>query len=294
MKKQTFLPIIIGICVACYHPAKRVVLIKPAVIDNRLSKEWQAALVTRMSKEEIDSFAAIRRPLTPEETAWIDLFQSRTTYWAHVRDSVGIPFPGVPMSDTTYVLTGFLGVDDAFTFQHQTVCFDVTAFNTNYGAASIPENVNRADRIFAHEYTHLLHKSWAKKNNLVLRTFRDSVIWECLYEGMGMFRSLSERWMPKNGVLPDETQQALKELYPQFIKYISLVEKNPSLTDEQKREVEHNLSRGPVQKKWGAFTVGIWLGLEFQEGGNKKLSEWINKGPDAVFLLAKKYLGYSR
>ena len=102
---------------------------------NRLSADWQKALVTRMDKVQIDSFAALQRSLTNEETAWLSLFEANAEKWSRFADSLAVPFPGIPIKDTIYVMTGFMGVDDAFTYGSQTVCLDVTAFLHNYGLA---------------------------------------------------------------------------------------------------------------------------------------------------------------
>jgi hypothetical protein len=294
MLKKIYLALLPFICFSCTAPwAKthrvRAVIIKPGFTDSILSTEWKSALVSRMSKEDLDSFASLRRTLTNEEMDWRALFASRTATWGHFLDSLAVPFRGIAMSDSIYLMTGFMGVDDAFTYGPQTVCFDLTAFFKNYGSASLPENVNRADRIFSHEYTHLLHKSWAKKNNLSLVTFKDSVVWECLYEGIGMYRSLSEKYLPKNAPLPELSRIALQELSPVFVEKMNLVAQNASLSGDEKKEVVARLSRGPVDKKWGAFTVAVWLWME-ANGDERNLIRWIDKGPEAVILLAKKYL----
>ncbi|HJO92742.1 MAG TPA: hypothetical protein QF753_05020 [Victivallales bacterium] len=49
------------------------------------------------------------------------------------------------------------------------------------------------------------------------------------------------------------------------------------------------LSDAPFTKKWGAVTVALWLRLE-TKGNNKKLTPWIEKGPEGILLLAQKYL----
>ena len=182
-----------------------------------------------------------------------------------------------------------MGVDDAFTYQYNTVCFDLTALQTNYGAADLAENDERMDRLYAHEFTHLVHKEWARKNKLLLKTFKDSVLWECLYEGMGMYRSLSKKWMPQKGVLPKITRDALDELYPVFVDRLITIESFTSLSENEKAKITANLSRGPIAKKWGAFTVAIWLAME-ANGDDKNLIDRINHGMGSIILLAQKYL----
>lgn len=268
---------------------KDTIIIKPGIIKEMISADWKNALSNRETKEYIDSLAHLQRALTAEEQLWEHLIASKTKTWNRFKDSLAVPFADIEISDTIYVLPGYRGRDDGFTYGYQTVCLDLTALNREYGRADLPENNNRIDRIFTHEYTHLLHKLWAKKMELKLLTFRDSTLWECLYEGMGMYRSLNPKWIPVHGVLPDITKAALDNLYPTFVGRLITIGTNNTLTAEEKKQLNKNLSRGAVNQKWGAFPVAIWLALE-SNGNDKKLQDWISKGPAAVIHLAKKYL----
>jgi hypothetical protein len=268
---------------------KDTIIVSPGYFENGISAEWKNALVSRMNSFHLDSFSQLQRALTKEEKAWEKLIISKARTWTTFKDSLSIPFKDVEISETIYVLTGFLGDDDGFTYGRQTVCLDLTALFKAYGKADLPENDNRIDRIFAHEYTHLLHKSWARKNKLRLETFKDSILWECLYEGIGMFRSLNPKWKPLNGELPVISKNALENLQPIFVNRLTTIQTAKRLTVVKKEQLNKNLSRGSVDQKWGAFPVAIWLALE-ANGNEKKLQAWIDKGPPAVILLAKKHL----
>ncbi len=268
---------------------KDTIIVKPGYPENGISAEWKNALVSRMNSFHLDSFSQLQRTLTKEEKAWENLIISKATTWNTFKDSLSIPFIDVEISETIYVLTGYLGDNDGFTYGNQTVCLDLTALNRAYGEADLPENDNRIDRIFAHEYTHLLHKGWARKNKLKLETFKDSILWECMYEGIGMYRSLNPKWKPVNGELPVISKNALEYLYPIFVSRLTTIQTANRLTATEKEQLNKNLSRGLVNQKWGAFPVAIWLTLE-ANGDEKKLQAWIDKGPPAVITLAKKYL----
>lgn len=269
--------------------SKKSVSVKTGFAENHVSQAWLDALQTRQSKTYLDSVARITRPLTANEHDWLTLIQSRTTRWNSFRDSLNAPFDRITLSDSIFVLTGYQGGDDGFTYGHQTICFDLTAFYDNYGPATSDENNSRIDRIFSHEYTHLLHKAWAKTNNLVLKNFQDSILWECLYEGMGMYRSLAKKWTLQHDSLPIITREALDRLYPVFIDRLTQIQKLENPTASEKVALNKNLSRGSVDKKWGAFPVAIWLMLE-SKGDDKNLVPWINAGPKSIPELAKKYL----
>lgn len=279
----------VGVPPAPTEIKKDTVIIKPGVTGEIITTDWKHALNSRMSKAYIDSISLLKRALTTEEKAWEKLIVSKIQTWNAFKDSLAVPFTDTEISDTIYVLLGYRGNDDGFTFGYQTVCLDLTALNNAYGDADQPENNNRIDRIFAHEYTHLLHKLWAKKQALKLQTFKDSILWECFYEGIGMYRSLNPKWIPVNGRLPEVSTTTLEKLYPVFIDRLITVETKNPLTAEEKEQLHKNLSRGSVDQKWGAFPVAIWLVLE-ANGDDRKLQRWISNGPLSVIQLAKKYL----
>lgn len=268
---------------------RTAVIVKVGVSNGQISAQWRDALRSRIDASTLDSFARIKRQLNREELAWEQLIRSKAGLWNSFRDSLAVPFNGIVLKDSIIVMLGFLGVDDGFTYKEKTVCLDLTALYRAYGEASLTESNDRIDRIFSHEYTHLLHKEWARKSNYTARTFRDEILWECLYEGIGMYRSLNNKWLPVNGILPSMTVKTLEILYPVFTERLVSVGKNPEPTNKEKTNLNAGLSRGPVNKKWGAFPVAMWLLLE-AKGDDKNLIQWIDKGPLAIIELAKKYL----
>ena len=221
--------------------------------------------------------------------AWRRGLQGKAALWNELRDSLQKPFGQARLADTIFLWAGLHGNDDGFTFGGNILCLDLTALRRNFGRASQQVNKERIDRIFAHEYTHLLHKAWATEHGLQLRNFRDSVLWECLYEGMGMFRSLSPRWLPLKGQLPDTTVHTMTNLIPLFVEHIGAVGSERDLPEDKKASIFRNLSRGSVPQKWGALPVAIWLSLEAAQD-ERRLQFWIDKGPEGIIELARKYL----
>ncbi len=265
------------------------VIIKLGLENDKISSDWKDALTNRLSKKNLDSISKIKKPLTLEENDWYQLIKSRADQWALFRDSLQVPFSGRKVNDTTYVLLGNQGGDDAFSYQHQTVCFDLTALYRAYGPATETVNTNRIDRIFSHEYTHLLSKEWVKHNTLKLQTFKDRILWECMYEGVGMYRSMSAKWFPKGDSLSEMSAKTFETLYPIFAERLITIETSKNLSEEDKTRLHKNLSRGSMKKKWGSLTVAVWLAME-ANGDDKNLIPWIEMGPDAIIPLAKKYL----
>ena len=267
----------------------KIVMLDVGIESNQMSSEWQNALVGRMKKSKIDSLAKVVRPMTKEETAWKNLIKSKIKTWNSFRDSIKVPFKNIQLNDTIVILLGYNGKDDAFTYQHQTICLDLTALYNSYGSAEDKVNDNRIDRFFAHEFTHLLHKEWAVKNDLKLNTFKDRILWECTYEGFGMYRSMSSKWFPVGDSLSKTAKNTFKNLYPIFTDKIIKVATKENLTNEEKINLHSNLSKGSMKKKWGALPVAVWLALE-AKGDDKNLIKWVDKGPDAIIELAEKYL----
>lgn len=264
-------------------------IVELGIENEKISKHWYDAISDRMNKQQLDSLKQVKRKLTEEEFQWHNLIQRKVKLWPQMIDSIKIPFGNINIDDTTYVLLGYLGNDDAFTFQSQTVCFDLTALNNAYGSALNSANFNRIDRFFAHEYTHLLSNEWARLNKLQISNYQDSILWECIYEGIGMYRSMSAKWFPVGDSLSEVAAKTFEKLYPEFTERMSTIFTSETLTEKEKEALHKNLSRGSMTQKWGALPVGVWLALESNDD-DKNLIPWIDKGPDAVLLLAKKYL----
>lgn len=263
--------------------------VKLCLQNNKISTDWINVITGRHSKSFIDSLAQVERALTKEEKEWYTLVDSRAPQWNQLKDSLKVPFGDIYINDTTNVYLGYQGYDDAFTHGYQTVCLNLTALAREYGSAKESKNKIRIDRFFAHEYTHLLSFEWARQTEQHLKTYKDSIFWECMYEGLGMYRSMSDKWFPKGDSLSVVANQAFETLYPIFTERITTIETSENLSEEDKIRLHNNLSRGSMKKKWGALPVAVWLAME-ANGDDKNLIPWINMGPNALIPLAKKYL----
>ncbi|WP_421889457.1 hypothetical protein [Marinoscillum sp.] len=272
-------------------------IVKLAIKDQKVSSEWIEALRTRESGAYLDSLADSTRPISEEELAWYKLIASIAGDLNLIRDSLNVPFNDIAIADTIYILLGYHGSDDGFTYQNQTICFDLTALYDNYGSAHDITNGDRMMRLMSHEFTHLLAKKWMKKNKYEVpknhfaadTAFRKHILWEMWYEGFGVYRSMSSKWFPKGDSLSPATQKVLGELSPVFVEKVLLMDTTKVLTTDQKRWIQENVSDGPFRQKYAALPIGIWLALEAR-GNDENLSEWVNRGPDGILGLAKKHL----
>ncbi|NER13475.1 hypothetical protein GWK08_08510 [Leptobacterium flavescens] len=306
MKKITIVTfVIILLILSCKSPNKKdervitgtTTIVRSGVENQKISREWLEALRTRESKTYRDSIAELKRPLSEGELEWQQLIESITGEWDAMRDSINVPFGKLGISDTIYVLLGYRGRDDAFTYKDRTMCLDLTALNDNYGSAGDSTNKDRIMRIMSHEYTHLLSKKWMDDNDFEIpanhyasdTAFRKHILWEIWYEGFGVYRSMSPKWFPKGDSLSPIAKKTLEKLSPVFTDKIITMDTTKALTLEQKKWIQEKVSRAPFREKYAALPVGIWLALE-SKGNDKNLSVWVNKGPEGILGLAKKHL----
>ena len=225
-------------------------------------------------------------PLTSEESAWYHLIQHKIKSWSLAMDSLQIPFAGIAPPQSVYIVLGNVGGQDAFTYSDSTIGFDLSRLAEIYGAGSSTENENRIDRFFAHEFTHLMHKAWRKKNPVDLTSPLDVALWDCLVEGIGNYRSLSAKWVDAHGILTSHAHTVLGRLQVTFAERIAALE---NASEEEAAELMEGLSMGRFDQKWGALTVALWLAMD-AKGSEEQLQQWINAGPEGVLRLAHKYL----
>jgi hypothetical protein len=251
-----------------------------------ITSEWKEAIRNRHDERSLSVILDNKKRLSEEEILWAELIKWRVLTWPEKVDSLKIPFTEIDPPDTIIILLGNQGGNDAFVHSPATICFDLDELRSQYGNPSTSANSNRIDRFFAHEFTHLLHKSWLRKHSLKLRTPFELALWECLTEGIGNYRSLSDKWVQGRGVLTKHVEEVLARLQPVFVERLSgLVH----ASDEEAARLMEGLSMGEFDQKWGALTVALWLAKE-AKGDDHNLQKWVDAGPSGVLLLAEKYL----
>ena len=75
-----------------------------------------------------------------------------------------------------------------------TIGFDLSALHAEYGSATEPGNADRIDRLFRHEYAHLMQKSWLAAHPYSPRSPLEHALFDIWLEGLGTWHSLSEPW----------------------------------------------------------------------------------------------------
>lgn len=254
--------------------------------DGAVTSEWIEAIRQRHDEEALSAIQASKKILSEEEALWAGLIKRKVPSWLAMIDSLQIPFQAVTPPDTVAILLGNLGGEDAFVNADTTICYDLSKLHSYYGSAATTANSNRIDRFFAHEFTHVLHKAWRKKHGLKLQSPFEFALWECLTEGLGNYRSLSDKWTLAGGKLTPYAQEVLARLQPIFVERLSALE---HANDADAKPLLKGLSMGPFDQKWGALTVALWLAQE-AKGDDHNLQPWVEAGLAGVLKLAQKYL----
>ena len=260
---------------------------KPGFSENgEVLKIWQDAIhyLRRNNENSLEPF--IKKKLSTQEDIWFKLINRRINVWTNWIDSLGIPFREIEPPDTIKILLGNQGGEDAFVYSNSIICFDLSKLLKLYGSANKLANVSRIDRFFAHEYTHVLHNMWEKFNPILIDSPFAQALWICLREGIGNYRSLSEKWYSKDGGLTDHAVLVLSRLQPIFVERIKTLK---YASWEESKPLMKGISMGPFDQKWGALTVALWFAQEAR-GDDRNLQPWIDAGPQGILLLANKYM----
>ena len=250
------------------------------------SQRWLAMLRRRLPAARYDSLAAVRRPLLPGERAWADLITARRAAWEEEIPDLARLFDPVPPPATAVIVLDNRGGEDAFTHDTVTIGFDLAALHRVYGDAEAPDNAARIDRLFRHEYVHLLQKAWLGRYPYARNTPLRAAVAEIWAEGLGVWYSMSERWRAVEGQPSDHAAHALERLEPRFVSRLATLR---CASAEQARRLTADLSFGPFEEKWGALPAALWLEREVA-GDSSALRRFVKGGPNEVWELAERRL----
>jgi hypothetical protein len=248
--------------------------------------QWLAILRKRLSRDDYDTVAALRKPLTPDERAWAELILSRAMAWEREIPTLAELFRPIRPPGEVLIVIGNRGAEDAFTHDPMTIGFDLAALHANYNDARLPVNQDRMDRFFRHEYIHLLQKAWLPVHPWVMDTPLRTAIAEIWSEGLGNYYSLSARWRSRIGRRSGVAARALAALEPRFVaRLAALACARPGAAAVLTRD----LSWGQFERKWGALTAALWLEGEPQTP-TEALRHFVVAGPAGVWDLADRHL----
>jgi len=263
----------------------RITLVSGSRPDGAATDLWLAILRRRLTQSRYDSVAAICRGRTAEERAWADLIDSQSRRWPRL----AVPLLGLFDStavDSVRVVLGNRGGEDAFTHDSMTIGFDLAALQRVYGAAAAPENAERLDRFFRHEFVHLLQKRWLARHPFPLTSPFRVALFDAWAEGLGNYFSLSAQWQPNEHAPSARTSRVLAALQPRFVARMAAL---PCADSTSAVSLLADLSSGPFEQKWGALPVALWL-LADADTNPRALHAFAEAGPGGVLALAERHL----
>lgn len=252
--------------------------------EGKATELWLAMLDRRLDDNAYAQVADINKPLTAAETAWAGLIRQRALEWPDQLPALQQVFPATEPPANVRIVLGNRGASDAFTHDEQTIGFDLSALQVAYGDAA--DNEDRIDRLFRHEYSHLMQKAWWRDNDFDLSTPQRLAIAEIWAEGMGNYFSMSDSWRAVDGIHSDKSARTLETLEPVLVARLAAL---ACANDEQARRLTADLSRGRFNRKWGALTAALWLERDMSVNPTS-LREFATAGPDAVWNLAARHL----
>lgn len=254
--------------------------------SGQATERWLEVLRRRLSHGEYTAVAGVRKPLSSDEAAWARLIRSRVPTWQREIGSVAAPYRPTSGPDTAVVVLGNRGASDAFTHDARTIGFDLAMLGSEYGQADRPEQEDLIDRLFRHEYAHLLQKAWLSAHPYVADSPLRRALQDIWLEGLGNYHSLSARWRTVGSTPTPAAAEALAVLAPRLVaRLAALACAGPG--DEA--SLTADLSSGRFDRKWGALPAALWLDAESALDPDA-LRAFVASGPDGVWGLAERHL----
>ncbi len=250
--------------------------------NGRATPKWREMIAKHASPEKFREVEPLSKPFTPEELAWVRMIEGRVPRWKLEIPILAAPFRPINAPDAQIVL-GNRGGDDAFTHDPHTIGFDVERLRALYGSGSSDSNALLMDRLFRHEYTHLLQKAWVVQHPLDTTTPLRSALADMWLEGMGNFYSLGDTWRQENGKDSSKANDALRVLEPRLLSRLAAL---ACATADNAQGVMKGLSSGPFDHKWGAVPVALWL--ERESSNPEFLHNFVAGGADGIWEVASR------
>lgn len=254
-------------------------------LDGTAAPQWLAMLRRRLSDSAYAAVAPLVKPLTPAERAWESLARSRAPAWEREIPSLAGRYAPAPPPARVTVVLGNRGANDAFSHDSVTIGFDLAGLQEVYGDAGA-EDAERLDRLFRHEFEHLMQKSWLRRRPYSTDTPLEAATLEMWLEGLGNWRSLSARWRADAGRDSEAATRALRELEPVLLARVAAL---ACASPAHAAALTADLSWGPFEQKWGALVPALWLEREASRTPESHRA-LIEAGPDGIWALADRNL----
>jgi len=280
-----------GVVLAATHslPARGQEILRLEVgvtADGIATDRWLAAVRERLSDGEFAAASHMRRPLSTSESTWVEVIGSRLPTWRGQTADVALPYRPVKRPELATIVLGNRGGSDAFTPDSLTIAFDLRALHEAYGDANREENGDRIDRLFRHEYAHLVQKAWLREHPFPVTEPVEAALLDIWLEGLGNYLSLSDRWRSTDGSRSATAAATLESLEPRFVARIAALS---CATPPNAALLLADLSSGPFNEKWGALAAALWLDAEASVDADA-IGRFVAAGPSGVWDLADRHL----
>lgn len=253
--------------------------------SGRATGEWLSIVRRLWPDRQADGGEAVR-PFTAEESEWIALIRARVPRWAAEAPALAAPWDPAPPPPDVVILLGNRGASDGFTPDGSTIAFDLSVLRASYFLATAPENADRIDRLFRHEFTHLVQKSWLRLHPFPATTPLRSALLGIWLEGLGTWHSMSTPWRARGGVPSERAAQALARLEPTFTARMAAIGCSGA---EAARRLESDLNEGAFDRKWGSLPAALWLEQEMSTSPGA-YRDLVLAGPPGIATLATRHL----
>jgi hypothetical protein len=270
-------------------PASKIAVTTGIEEDGTASAIW-LDLVRRRRPEAVDDASRVRRPLDEKERAWAELIRSRAAEWPARLPSLVELFAPVDPPAAIRVVLGNRGAEDGFTHDPVTIGFDLSKLASLYGEAGSAENRDRIDRLFVHEYVHLLQKAWLPGHPQPRATPFELAELETWTEGLGNYYSMSKGWRASQGAPSATARAALERLEPRFVERMQALACAPP---EEAARLTADLSNGPFAEKWGALTAALWIEQEASADPHA-VRRFVQRVAAGIRELARRHLAPER
>jgi len=255
--------------------------------DGTATQQWASGIAIAIGEEAANEAIGQQIPMSPEAEAWFDAIEAAVPH-AESRGADLADFLEIQAFDAT-VVVGNRASSDGFGWVPNHIGINVEAFAQTYGP---PDDgaIDRATRIIAHEYLHLLtYDNYPHHRDLRTTPF-DRALWTIFFEGIGDYVSVSSRWLPdKQGDYSVVTAAALERLEPVFV---DRLERLADATEADEPALRDRIAMGKFDEKWGSLPFALWLHSEAAVTGEQEtLRKVFNLERDGVLALAEKHIG---
>lgn len=167
-----------------------------------------------------------------------------------------------------------------FACDSKIICIDLETLEKLYKNSSEPSKQGIATSLIEKEFILGLAQQMGARNKYYDDPMK-AALWNLLSASLATYSTLGAEWLPYKGRVPKHSSEFLQKWSPIFIERI---------TKKRSSSKDHlDLILTEDHENAGAIAVSIWLVQETQKD-SKKISDLIQKGPEAVIYLAKKYL----